>query len=75
MINYLYNQYFKSKKKELKKYYFDLYLKEIFKKIPEDETINLENYFSRDNCKSDLIIIRAIYDFETMHFNFIAKAK
>lgn len=75
MINYLYNQYFKSKKKELKKYYFDLYLKEMLKKIPEDETINLENYFSINNCKSDLNIIRAIYDFETMHFNFIAKAK
>jgi hypothetical protein len=75
MLEYLYNQYFKSKNKSLKKYYFNLYLKEFFKKVKNDDTDLLNNYFNTKKDNYDLNIEKVIFDFETKHLNFILKIK
>jgi hypothetical protein len=69
-MDYFYKMYFQSKTLELKKYYLDLYLKSYFKKIKEDTTNNLTEYFTREVSNYDLKIDRIIYDFETKLFNF-----
>jgi hypothetical protein len=65
--------YFKSKSIENKKYYLDLYLNSYFKKIKEDKSNLLEEYFNFKNDNEDLIIEKKIYDFETTYFNYILK--
>jgi hypothetical protein len=65
--------YFKSKSIENKKYYLDLYLNSYFKKIKEDKSNLLEEYFNFKNDNEDLIIEKKIYDFETTYFNYISK--
>ena len=74
MLNYLYNQYFKIKSKDLKTYYFNLYIKEYFKTIKNDDTDLLSKYFDKRN-DYDLKVEKVIYDFETMHFNQMLKIK
>jgi hypothetical protein len=65
MINYLQNQYFKSNKKEIKKYYFDLYLKEYLKKIKVDNTDLLESYFKEKKQYYNNQIDQILYEFES----------
>jgi hypothetical protein len=69
MLSYLSNQYFKSKNKDLKTYYFNLYIKEYFKAVKTDDTDLLSKYFNSKRNDYDLKVERVIYDFETMHFN------
>ena len=73
MKEYYFNNYFKANKIEFKKHYFNSYLKEYFKKIQEDNTTELKEYFKREESNYDLRIERAIFDFETRHFNYICK--
>lgn len=75
MLEYLYNQYFKGKSKDIKTYYFNLYLKEYFNKIKIDDTLMLDEYFKQDENNYDLNIEKSIFDFETKHFNFINNIK
>lgn len=72
-MDYFYQMYFKSKSIENKKYYLDLYLNSYFKKIKEDKSNLLEEYFNFKNDNEDLIIEKKIYDFETTYFNYILK--
>jgi hypothetical protein len=46
MLEYYFNCYFKSNKLEFKKHYFNLYLIEYCKKIQEDKTEKLKEYFN-----------------------------
>ena len=74
-MDYFYKMYFKSKSLDLKKYYFDLYLKSYFKKIKEDTSDFLTEHFIEKENEIDIEIERIIYNFETRNFNFINKVK
>jgi len=75
MIDYYFNMYFKAKKIQFKKHYFTLYIKEYFKKIEEDNTNQLKDLLKKEESNYDLKIERAIFDFETRHFNFVNNIK
>lgn len=64
--------YFKSKSIENKKYYLDLYLNSYFKKVKEDTSNLLDEYFNFEN-NEDLITEKKIYNFEDTYFNYISK--
>lgn len=63
MITYLEKQYFKSKDKKTKKYYFDLYLKEYLKKVKTDNSNLLENYFNQTKKYCDKLD-KVLFEFE-----------
>jgi DNA gyrase/topoisomerase IV subunit B len=72
MLEFYFKRYF-SCSRQHKKYYFNLFIKEYFKKIEEDKTTDLKEYLERDTSDYDIKIERAIFDFETRHFNYICK--
>jgi DNA gyrase/topoisomerase IV subunit B len=72
MLEFYFKRYFSCSKQQ-KKYYFNLFLKEYFKKIKEDKTTYLKEYLERDISDYDIKIENAIFDFETRHFNYINK--
>lgn len=71
-MEYFYQMYFKSKSIENKKYYLDLYLNSYFKKVKEDTSNLLDEYFNFEN-NEDLITEKKIYNFEDTYFNYISK--
>jgi hypothetical protein len=68
-MEYFYRMYFQSKTLELKKYYFNQYLKLYFKQIKEDTTNFLNEYFSREVKIYNTEIDKIIYEFETKNFS------
>lgn len=71
-MEYFYQMYFKSKSIENKKYYLDLCLNSYFKKVKEDTSNLLDEYFNFEN-NEDLITEKKIYNFEDTYFNYISK--
>lgn len=68
-MEYFYKMYFQSKTLELKKYYFNQYLKSYFKEIKEDTSNFLNEYFAREVKIYNTEIDKIIYEFETKNFS------
>ena len=64
-MEYFYKRYFLSSNMKDKKYYFNLFLNNYFKKINYDETDLLKNYISSKKIYYDNKVENIIFQFET----------